>query len=121
MEGFALNAQLSSTACPRPRSTSPMAFFNWKPALSDPITIFIDGSLSHRFFCCRNHVLNREAELFQQILQRSRSPEGVHANHFSLGPNVAIPTEGGSHFNAYARRHRRRQHAFFVRRILFFK
>src|SRR6266850_6845303 len=112
---------MSSTECPSPRSTSPMAFFNSNPAWSEPITIFITGSLSHRFFCRRYNVFNREAEFRQQVLQWCGSSKRAHADDFALGSNVTVPSENGSHLHAHACGHRCGQYALFICRILFFE
>src|SRR5579885_2274316 len=87
------------------RKTSPIAVFSAKPAWSDPITSFITGSLSQRFFRRRHHVLHGESEFLEQILQRSRGAKRVHANHFSSWPDIPLPTECRAHLHGNARGH----------------
>jgi len=120
---FRLNAPTSSTACPSPRSTSPMAFFNWKPAWSDPITIFIARSLSQRFFCCRNHVLNREAELFQASPSTEQKPRRCACRPFSPWAQRSDPSQMSKTISTpHPRRIPTPAKRFLCsRRILFFK
>src|SRR5260370_4890372 len=79
------------------------------------------GSLSQDFFGCCDNALDFEAEFFEQIFQRAGRSERTHADYFSFGANIAVPTEDGFHFDGNARGYVGRQNAFFVGGVLLFK
>src|ERR1700747_550860 len=71
-------------------------------------------SSSYNSFC-------REAEVFLQILPRSRSAERVHADHLTLRAHVTFPAKRCPQFFQGAGSLWRRQHTVFVSLILFLK
>src|SRR6476646_2553834 len=56
-----------------------------------------------------DYILNREAKMFLQRLDRRRSAETVHTNAGAGPPDIALPPERRSHFHGYAGRDPRRQ------------
>src|SRR5580704_19003586 len=85
------------------------------------ITTFMRGSLSENFFGCGENVLDFEAELFEQIFQRGGRSERTHADDFSFGADVAIPSENGFHFDRDAGGHAGGQNAFLIGGVLLFE
>src|SRR5690242_8532300 len=106
------------TLCPRERSKSPTAFFMVKPAWSEPITIFIEDSLSQKGFGRSDDVVRGKAEFLQQIFERSRGAERAHADGFSFGADVTIPAKDRSHFDGNTSSDAGRQDTFPVSSVL---
>src|SRR5260370_5785165 len=98
-----------------------MASFNGNPAWSEPITVFIAGSLSENFLRCRHDPVRFHAEFFQQVLQRRRRAEAAHSNHLSLGAGVALPAKRGSHLHGNPRAHTRGEDTLLILVILAFE
>src|SRR5262245_13219702 len=59
--------------------------------------------------CELRYPVRGEAELVEQLLQRCRSPEGVHPDHGAAVTDVAVPAQGRCLLHRDARSHRRRQ------------
>src|SRR5712691_5964261 len=64
------------------------------------------------------HVLDQEAELLLQLLQRRGGAEGRHADRLSAQANVPLPAEGRELLNGDTRGDRRGENGFPVFRML---
>src|ERR1700731_2618875 len=78
--------------------------------------------MPRNLLACGGHdMLDGEAEFHQQILERGRGAERVHAQHSTSRSGVAIPAEQGGLLDGYPCIDCRRQHAVTISLILLLK
>src|SRR5258708_33916949 len=82
------------------------------------MTTFIVELPSEKLLRRGDDIVRSEAKFWQKIFQRSGSAEGAHADDFALWADVAIPAEGGPHFNGDARGDGGGENAFLVGGVL---
>src|SRR5437667_12096532 len=98
-----------------------MATFSSNPAWSEPITIFIAGSLSEDSPRRCHDLVRFHAEFSQQVLQRRRCAKAVHPNHLALEADVALPSKRGSHLHGNPRAHAGREDTLLICGVLAFE
>src|SRR4029077_11617904 len=114
-----------------PRQSSPSSWTvgNLRTVTVAIVNPFSGSALAFPFILlspCRPQLLpggshdmfGREAELLLQFLQRRRRPERLHAQCLPACPDIPLPAEGGRQLHGHAGRHRRRQNALTVGRVI---